>query len=80
MPSNKTKKDFLLYDTVNENFIIGINQLFNEERLREKLHKNLLSKSTYLDQNKLRNRFIKVYFQLFNKNNPINNYNLSQKT
>lgn len=61
-------EDYLLYDTVNNDFIKGIELLYRDKNLREKFNRNLTKKSQFLEQKNITKRFIKLYSKLINKN------------
>ncbi|MHA1440151.1 MAG: glycosyltransferase [Promethearchaeota archaeon] len=64
----KAGEDFLMYDTINNDFLEGIKLLYNDIELRQKLHQNLLKKSNILNREKFENRFYKLYLKLINQN------------
>lgn len=59
-------EDFLLYDTVNSDFLSGIKLLFNNEELREKFHNNLIMKRKMISQEKSENLLMRLYSKLMN--------------
>ena len=63
----KDGEDYLLYDTVNYDFIKGIELLYQDKTLREKFKKNLSEKSQFIDQKHITKRFIRLYSELVNK-------------
>ena len=65
----KADEDYLVYDTVNNNFINGILKLHEDEELRKKLHKNLIKKSNFLNKKKFENRFKRLFDKIINTNN-----------
>lgn len=56
-------EDYLVFDTVNNDFINAILKLHEDKELRQKLHKNLLKKSNLHN----RKNFEKQLFKLFDK-------------
>ncbi|MFX1502146.1 MAG: glycosyltransferase [Promethearchaeota archaeon] len=58
--------DFLLYNSVNEEFLEGINLLHNDNHLRQKFEVNLIKKSKFFNRSMFENRFIKLYNRLKN--------------
>ncbi len=62
------KKNCLIYDKVNIDFINGINYLSRNKELRQKLRSNLLKKPKTLDHRYNENKLIALYSKLFNNN------------
>lgn len=58
------KEDYLVYEDVDENFLEGINLLYENKELREEIHKNLLKKSNFHNRNKFEDKFFKLYSYL----------------
>ena len=58
--------DFLLYDTVDKNFLFGINLLHKNIKLREKFHSNLKKKLKYIDYKEFEKKFVNLYSHLNN--------------
>ena len=59
-------EDFLLCDTVDENFLFGINLLHENKRLREKFNANLKKKLKNIDFKEFEKKFVNLYSQLNN--------------
>ncbi len=59
-------EDFLLYDTVDEEFLSGINLLHKDIRLREKFSLNLKKKLKNIGFKKFEKRFVSLYSHLDN--------------
>jgi len=60
-------EDYLVYDSVDDNFIKGILRLYEDNNLYNKLHRNLLKKSKTFNRKKFENRFSKLYLRLLSK-------------
>ncbi|MFX1277507.1 MAG: glycosyltransferase family 4 protein [Promethearchaeota archaeon] len=54
-------KDYLVYDSVDDNFISGIIELYRNKELRQKLHENLLRKSNIYNRKNFEARFSKLF-------------------
>ena len=62
----KNGEDFLLFNTVDQDFINAIKFLANNTKLRKKMHQNLLKKSKYLNQDTFSKNFNKIYSAITN--------------
>lgn len=56
--------DCLVCETVNNEFLEGINRLYKDKELCQKLHYNLLKKSNMFDSKRIERRFIKLFLKL----------------
>jgi hypothetical protein len=61
-------EDYLVCDSVNDEFIESIIRLHEDKDLHNKLHQNLLKKSNIFNRKKFENRFFKLYLRLINQN------------
>ena len=62
----KPGEDYLVYDSVDNNFIKGILELHENKELRQNLHKNLLRKSNFHNKKNFENRFQRLFNKLTN--------------
>ncbi len=63
----ESNEDHLMYNTVNSEFLKGINLLHDNKELRSRLHINLQKKSDYLTKNKFKKRITRLYQKLMNQ-------------
>ena len=64
----KPKKDYLVYEHVDDNFLSGINLLSKNNELREKIHRSLQTKSNLLNREKFGIKFVRLYKELNKRN------------
>jgi len=63
----KAGDDYLVYNSVNDDFLNGIVLLHKNKDLRQKLHQNLLKKSNIFNRKTFENKFFKLYSRLTNQ-------------
>ncbi len=63
----KNGVDCLIYDTIDNEFLKGIYQLYKNKSLREKFRINLLKKPKILDINTIQKGIYKLYQKLLQK-------------
>jgi len=64
----KAGEDYLVYNSINDDFLDGIILLHEDKELRRKINQNLLKKSNILNRQKFENKIYKLYLRLINNN------------